>query len=66
MLVIIYCVIITQKVKIKYVKLSLYRPRRSLGLREVDRHSAHRWLQGCQPYAPAAFYPQKIPGTHFC
>jgi hypothetical protein len=23
------------------------------------RHSAHRWRQGCQPYAPAAFYPQE-------
>jgi hypothetical protein len=21
---------------------------------------------GCQPYAPAAFYPKKIPGTDFC
>jgi hypothetical protein len=21
-------------------------------------HSAHRWRQGCQPYAPASFYPQ--------
>jgi hypothetical protein len=32
-----------------------------LGLLEVEaptffRHSAHRWRQGCQPYAPAAFY----------
>jgi hypothetical protein len=31
-------------------------------LREVEaptfsRQSAHRWRQGCQPYAPAAFYP---------
>jgi hypothetical protein len=25
----------------------------------VFRHPAHRWLQGCQPYAPAAFYPQE-------
>jgi hypothetical protein len=23
----------------------------------IFRHSAHRWRQGCQPYAPAAFYP---------
>jgi hypothetical protein len=22
-----------------------------------SRQSAHRWRQGCQPYAPAAFYP---------
>jgi hypothetical protein len=30
------------------------------------RHSAHRCWQGCQPYAPAAFYLKKIAGTHFC
>jgi hypothetical protein len=46
-------------------------------LREVKgptllRQTANRWRQGCQPYAPAALYPQvyfyflKIPGTHFC
>jgi hypothetical protein len=23
----------------------------------IFRYSAHRWRQGCQPYAPAAFYP---------
>jgi hypothetical protein len=23
------------------------------------RHSAHRWRQGCQSYAPVAFYPQE-------
>jgi hypothetical protein len=23
------------------------------------RHSAHRWRQGCEPYAPAAFYQQE-------
>jgi hypothetical protein len=23
----------------------------------IFRHSANRWWQGCQPYAPAAFYP---------
>jgi hypothetical protein len=32
-------------------------------LREVkaptfSRQSAHRWRQDCQPYAPAALYPQ--------
>jgi hypothetical protein len=53
------------------VKLSLYRPWRPLGLREVEastifRHSAHRWRHGCQPYAPAAFYSKEDPGTHFC
>jgi hypothetical protein len=25
----------------------------------ILRHSAHRWQQGCRPYAPAAFYPQE-------
>jgi hypothetical protein len=25
----------------------------------IFRHSAHRWLQGCQSYSPAAFYPQE-------
>jgi hypothetical protein len=25
----------------------------------IFRHSAHRWWQGCQPYGPAAFYPQE-------
>jgi hypothetical protein len=24
----------------------------------IFRHSAHIWREGCQPYAPAAFYPQ--------
>jgi hypothetical protein len=47
-----------------------------MGLREVKaptllRQTANRWRQGCQPYAPAALYPQvylflKIPGTYFC
>jgi hypothetical protein len=34
------------------------------------RQTANRWQQGCQPYLPAALYPQvsffKIPGTRFC
>jgi hypothetical protein len=35
----------------------------ALGLREVEaptllRQTANRWRQGCQPYAPAALYPQ--------
>jgi hypothetical protein len=47
------------------------RPCRPIGLGDVEaptfsRQSAHRWRWGCQPYAPAALYPQKIPGTHFC
>jgi hypothetical protein len=25
----------------------------------IFRHSAHRWRRGCQPYAPAAFYPHE-------
>jgi hypothetical protein len=25
----------------------------------IFRHLAHIWRQGCQPYAPAAFYPQE-------
>jgi hypothetical protein len=25
----------------------------------IFRHSAHRWWQGCQSYAPIAFYPQE-------
>jgi hypothetical protein len=54
-----------------------YGPWRPIGLREIKaptllRQTATRWRQGCQPYAPAALYPQvslfffKIPGTHFC
>jgi hypothetical protein len=39
-------------------------PWRPIGLWEVEdpklfRQSAHRWRLGCQPYAPAALYPQK-------
>jgi hypothetical protein len=46
------------------VKLSLYTPWRPLELREVEastffRHWAHRWRQGCQPYARAPFYPKE-------
>jgi hypothetical protein len=52
------------KKKKRKVKLSLYSPWRPVGLREVDAstffwHSAHRWRQGCQPYAPAAIYPDE-------
>jgi hypothetical protein len=40
-----------------------YKPWRPIGLREVKaptllRQTANRWRQGCQPYAPAARYPQ--------
>jgi hypothetical protein len=40
-----------------------YRPWRPVGLQEVKaptllRQTANRWRHGCQPYAPAAFYPQ--------
>jgi hypothetical protein len=31
-----------------------------------SRQSAHRWPRGCQPYASAALYLRKIPGTNFC
>jgi hypothetical protein len=24
------------------------------------RQTANRWRQGCQPYAPAALYPQEV------
>ena len=27
--------------------------------------TAHSMVVGCQPYAPAAFNPRNIPGTHF-
>jgi hypothetical protein len=43
------------------VKLSRNRPWRPIGLWDVkdptlSRQSAHRWRQGCQPYAVAALY----------
>jgi hypothetical protein len=39
-------------------------PWRSIGLWDVEattfsRKSVHRWQWGCQPYAPAALYPQE-------
>jgi hypothetical protein len=53
-------VLATIKVK---VKLSLYMPWGPLGLREFEiptfSHIRLTWRQGRQPYAPAAFYPQK-------
>jgi hypothetical protein len=44
------------------IKLSLYRPWRPIGLREVEAPTfsdfqLNRWWQSCQPHAPAAFYP---------
>jgi hypothetical protein len=45
------------------VKIFLLQAVEALGLREVEaptllRQTANRWRQGCQPYAPAALYPQ--------
>jgi hypothetical protein len=61
---------------VKRLRYPCYRPWRPIGLREVKaptllKQTANRWRQGCQPYAPAALYPQvslflKIPGTRFC
>jgi hypothetical protein len=53
------------------VKLSLYRPRRPLGLREVEAltFSDIRLINGCKVVSPMRrplFTPRKIPGTHFC
>jgi len=41
------------------------------GFQEVKvpilRDNGPGWWKGCQPYAPAAFYPPgNTPGTHFC
>jgi hypothetical protein len=38
---------------------------RRLRLPDFKTISTWRW-QDCQPYAPAAFTPRNIPGTHFC
>jgi hypothetical protein len=36
-------------------------------LRFPDFKTIGTWMwQGCQPYAPDAFTPGNIPGTHFC
>jgi hypothetical protein len=48
---------------------SCNRPWRPIGLWDVEaptfsRQSAHRWQWGCQPYAPAALYPRKIPAGY--
>jgi hypothetical protein len=58
----------TGKVK---VKLSLYRPWRTLGLREVEAttFSDIRLIDGDKVVSPTRrplFTPRKIPGTHFC
>jgi hypothetical protein len=37
---------------------------RRLWLPDFKTIGTLRW-QGCQPYAPAAFTPGNIPGTHF-
>jgi hypothetical protein len=57
-------------VKVK-LKLSLYRPWRSLGLREVEAptFSDIRLTDGGRVVSPMhqlLFAPRKIPGTHFC
>jgi hypothetical protein len=43
---------------------SCNRPWRPIGFWDVEaptfsRHLVHRWRWGCQPYAPAALYPQE-------
>jgi hypothetical protein len=38
---------------------------RSLRLPDFKTIEIRKW-QDCQPYAPAAFTPRIIPGTHFC
>jgi hypothetical protein len=53
------------------IKLSLYRLRRPLGLREVEAptFSDIRLLDGGKVVSPTRrplFTPRKIPGTHFC
>jgi hypothetical protein len=53
------------------VKLSLYRPRRPLGLREVEAPTFLdiRLIDGGKVVSPTRrplFIPRKIPGTHFC
>jgi hypothetical protein len=55
----------------KKVKLSLYRPWRSLGLREVEAptFSDIRFTDKGKVVSPKRrplFTPRKIPGTHFC
>jgi hypothetical protein len=46
------------------LKFFLHRPWRPFRIARnwgshIYKHSAHRWRQGCQPYAPAAIYPQE-------
>jgi hypothetical protein len=60
-------------VKVSYgkVKLSLYRPWRPLGLREVEAptFSDIRLIDGGKDVSPTRrplFTPRKIPGTYFC
>jgi hypothetical protein len=53
------------------VKLSLYRPWRPLGLREVEAptFSDIRLIDGGKVVSPTRrplFTPVKIPGAHFC
>jgi hypothetical protein len=61
----------TCPIKVKKVKLSLYRPWRPLGLREVEgpKFSDIRLVYGGKIVSLTGrplFTPRKIPGTHFC
>jgi hypothetical protein len=56
---------------IKKAKLSMYRPWKPLGLREVEAptFSDIRLIDGGKVVSPThrqLFSPRKIPGTHFC
>jgi hypothetical protein len=49
--------------QLKRKRYPCYKPWRPLGLLEVEaptllRQPGSRWRQNCQPYAPAALYPQ--------
>jgi hypothetical protein len=49
------------KVKVKISLLQVMEAHRGLRAFKAPtllRQTANRWLQGCQPYAPAALYPQ--------
>jgi hypothetical protein len=43
-------------IKAKNVKLSL---QQAVEAPTFSRHSTHRWRSDCQPYDPAALYPQE-------
>jgi hypothetical protein len=59
------------RVYIKKVNLSLYRPWRSFGFREVEAPTFAyiQFTDGGKVVSPTRrllFTPRKIPGTHFC